>query len=98
MSGCSLDLRLGGFRRQTPNPFLVADTIFGVMLLILASLSVIWHASNAPKSQYIDLWSMDSCIAYLIIRCACQGVLVLLIAHVDDGSACSYDITTVSTY
>ena len=73
--------------------------MFGVLLLILAVLSVIWHSSNAPDSrkytnisikfldaapvacdstsdrllvitEYIDLWSMDSCIAYLIVRIA----------------------------
>ena len=25
--------------------------------------------------RYIDLWSMDNCIAYLIIRIACLGIL-----------------------
>ena len=48
--------------------FWVADAMFGTMLFILALLSVIWHASNAPTSQYIDLWSMDSCIAFLLVR------------------------------
>jgi hypothetical protein len=52
----------------------LADAMFGVMLLALAVSSVIWHASNAPKSQYIDLWSMDSCILYLILRIACLGM------------------------
>lgn len=60
------------------NRFVVPDAIFGVMMLILALLSVTWHASNAPKSQYIDLWSMDSCIAYLILRIACLGELAFL--------------------
>ena len=56
------------------NSMAFADAMFGVMLLALAVSSVIWHASNAPKSQYIDLWSMDSCILYLILRIACLGM------------------------
>lgn len=43
-------------RGETSDPFWVSDLLFGVMLLILSMLSVLWHASNAPKSQYIDLW------------------------------------------
>ena len=62
------------WQQRAINFMAVADAMFGVMLLILALLSVIWHASNAPKSQYIDLWSMDSCIAYLIVRIACLGM------------------------
>jgi hypothetical protein len=50
------------------NAFRVADAMFGAMMLILALLSVTWHASNAPKSQYVDLWAMNSCIVYLIVR------------------------------
>jgi hypothetical protein len=62
--------------------------VFGIMLLILAALSVIWHSSNAPDSQYVDLWSMDSCIAYLIVRIASTGVLsAALHAHVARGFA-----------
>jgi hypothetical protein len=53
---------------QLAHTFCVPDALFGIMLLILFVLSVIWHASNAPTSQYIDLWSMDSTIAYLIVR------------------------------
>lgn len=48
--------------------FWVADAMFGAMLVILAVLSVVWHSSNSPTSQYLDLWSMDSCIAFLIVR------------------------------
>ena len=59
-------------------PFWMADSIFAAMLLLLALLSTIWHASNAPKSQYIDLWAMDSCIVYLIVRMACLGALASL--------------------
>lgn len=43
--------------RPPPSPaaaplFMSADLIFGAMLLSLALLSTIWHASNAPSSQY----------------------------------------------
>lgn len=60
------------------NPFWVADGLFGIMLLILAGCSVVWHASNARRSQYPDLWSMDCCIAYLILRFCALGLLCLL--------------------
>ena len=36
-----------------PTPFWVADAVFGVMLLLLAASSLVWHASNAVKSQYV---------------------------------------------
>ena len=57
--------------------FRQSDLLFGVMLFILGILSIIWHASNAPKSQYIDLWSMDSCIGYLLLRFVCMAVVSL---------------------
>jgi hypothetical protein len=53
-------------------------SVFGVMLLALAVLSVVWHSSNAPNAQYIDLWSMDSCIAYLIVRITSTGAVSTL--------------------
>ena len=56
------------------NAFRVADAMFGAMMLILALLSVTWHASNAPKSQYVDLWAMNSCIVYLIVRISEEDV------------------------
>ena len=59
--------------QQQRHAFWLADACFAVMLLILGVLSVIWHASNAPKSQYIDLWSMDCSIAFLIVRIFCTG-------------------------
>ena len=72
------------------NPFWLGDAMFGVMLLVLAALSVVWHSSNAPTSQYIDLWSMDSCIAYLIVRICCLGGLALTPAAPDAAaSACA---------
>ncbi|KAL7533068.1 hypothetical protein ACHAWF_004326 [Thalassiosira exigua] len=58
--------------------FWLADVLFGTMLFCLAVFSNLWHASNAPWSQYPDLWAMDSCIAYLNIRCVCLGGLILV--------------------
>lgn len=52
--------------------------VFGFMLMVLAVLSVVWHSSNAPTAQYIDLWSMDSCIVYLIVRITCIGAVSAL--------------------
>jgi len=60
------------------NLFWAADYCFGVMLLLLAGTSFVWHASNAPKSHYPDLWAMDSCICYLIIRFVAIGIQALL--------------------
>ena len=86
---------LSTWQQWATNSFAVADTMFGVMLLILATLSVIWHASNAPKSQYIDLWSMDSCIAYLIVRITCLGVLSVC-AYLGASKATSAQVAPAS--
>jgi hypothetical protein len=62
--------------------FWMSDILFGLMLLILSVFSTLWHASNAPWSQYVDIWSMDCCILYLIVRYGCLGgqrVLVTVI-------------------
>ncbi|CAB9516994.1 expressed unknown protein [Seminavis robusta] len=64
------------FHRQSV--FWMSDILYGIMLFLLAVFSNLWHASNAPWSQYPDLWSMDSCISYLIIRCVCFGVMCQL--------------------
>ena len=45
-----------------------ADLLYGIMLLALAITSCWWHGSNGPWTQYVDLWSMNCCIPYLIIR------------------------------
>lgn len=58
--------------------FWKSDYLFGVMMFILSIASILWHASNAPWTQYPDLWSMDSSILYLIIRFMCFGCLMLL--------------------
>jgi len=60
------------------NIFVVSDGMFGAMLFLLGLFSSIWHGSNAPWSQYPDLWSMESCIFYLIIRYCCLAGLSLL--------------------
>ena len=64
---------------SAPSPtFWLPDCMFAVILLGLAALSVIWHSSNAPTSQYIDLWTMESAIAYLIVRFVALGACSLL--------------------
>lgn len=63
------------------NAFYVADFMFGVMLFILAISSTIWHGCNSPASQYPDLWSMDCCILYMIIRWACFGGMCFFLSY-----------------
>jgi len=62
--------------------FWAADIVFGVNLILLTICSVIWHSSNAPKSHYVDLWSMDSCIVYLILRNLAVAILWLVKPHI----------------
>eukprot|EP00581_Thalassiosira_minuscula_P001736 CAMPEP_0183743586 /NCGR_PEP_ID=MMETSP0737-20130205/65293_1 /TAXON_ID=385413 /ORGANISM="Thalassiosira miniscula, Strain CCMP1093" /LENGTH=432 /DNA_ID=CAMNT_0025979209 /DNA_START=714 /DNA_END=2012 /DNA_ORIENTATION=- len=80
-----------------PSVFWTADALFGVMLLILTVSSNIWHASNAPWSQYPDIWSMDCCILYLLVRyCSLCGYKALVtyggmelaLAEQSAGTAC----------
>lgn len=52
-----------------------ADALFGAMLLLLAIMSVLWHACNPPKVHYLDLWSMDACIVFLIVRTVATGIV-----------------------
>jgi len=61
------------------NIFIVADGLFGIMLLILSIASTTWHGSNAVNSHYIDLWSMDCCIVFLSIRYIGLGFVYLFI-------------------
>jgi hypothetical protein len=68
----------GGDRGSDSLPFFLADVTFGVMLLVLAALSVAWHASNYNVVQYYDLWAMDFCIGYSLIRLVCVGLSVPL--------------------
>lgn len=65
------------------NMFTLADAIFGAMLLILSIASTIWHGSNAPDSQYVDLWAMDCCIIYLNIRVVFLGFACLFVQLVN---------------
>lgn len=72
---CSL---WGSNTTAATNIFWLADAEFAVMLLLLAIFSTLWHASNAPWVQYLDIWSMDCCILYLIIRYVCLGGVCFL--------------------
>jgi len=67
--------------------FVLADVLFGIMLLLLSISSTIWHASNAPDSHYVDLWTMDCCIAFLNIRVVSLGLACLFIQHVGTDPA-----------
>ena len=53
------------------SPMLAGDAMFGATLLSLSIFSFVWHASNAPRSHYIDLLVMDQNIVYLQIRYFC---------------------------
>lgn len=61
------------FLGDKPNPFFWSDVEFGFVLMLLCVMSVIWHASNAPFSQYPDLGSMYMSIAYLLVRYLAHG-------------------------
>jgi len=54
----------------SPKP--ICDVLFGSILMMLFISSFLWHATNAPWVHYLDLWSMDLSIAYLILRSICQ--------------------------
>jgi len=54
----------------------VPDFLFGITLLFLTIMSTIWHSRHIVWVQYLDLWSMEACIAYLIIRFVCMGVFI----------------------
>lgn len=81
-AGCILASSLS----NRDNSFWMADVLFGVMLLVLFISSVLWHGTNAPWTQYVDLWSMDSCILYLILRNACFGGQRILLKFLSDDS------------
>jgi hypothetical protein len=66
---------------DTSCAFCMADILFAIMLFFLAIFSTIWHASNAPWSQYDDIWSMDCCILYLLIRYCCLGGCIALTTY-----------------
>ena len=59
-----------------------ADLLFGIMLLVLAISSCLWHGSNGPWTQYVDIWAMDACILYLIVRSVGGlGLLAVLVQY-----------------
>jgi len=51
---------------------IAADTVFGINLFILAISSTAWHGTHIRMVQYIDLWSMENVILYLLIRFPCR--------------------------
>lgn len=67
--------------RTLNNCFFIADLGFGIMLFFLAVFSCLWHSANAEWTHYPDLWSMDSCILYLIVRNVCIGFLKVLVLY-----------------
>lgn len=50
----------------------ICDALFGIIVMVLFISSFLWHATHAPWVHYVDLWSMDLSIAYLILRSVCQ--------------------------
>ena len=59
-----------------------ADLQFGIMLFLLTLSSCLWHGSNGPWTQYVDIWAMECCILYLIVRNVFGlGLLVVLLQH-----------------
>ena len=55
--------------------FWMPDAMFGAMLVLLSVFSVVWHACSGAKTHYPDLWAMESCIVYLILRACCIALL-----------------------
>jgi hypothetical protein len=74
-----LQSTIGRHHHHHDNLFVVGDAMFGIMLFVLALSSTFWHSSNTPFSQYIDLWSMDACIIYLILRTLSVGLYILVL-------------------
>ncbi|CAM9901755.1 unnamed protein product [Heterosigma akashiwo] len=69
-----MSLVFGSSNHDTHVPFLWADALFAVMLLILAFCSIGWHATHQPIFHYPDLWSMECVIVYCIIRSVCVAL------------------------
>ncbi len=61
--------------------FILADVLFGVMMLILSISSTVWHGCNAMWSHGVDLWSMEAVIIYLPIRMMSLGAYVTICKH-----------------
>jgi len=77
----------------TENIFWLSDGLFGIMILLLSIFSFLWHATNAPFVHYMDLWSMDSSILYLLVRFACLTVL-LVVSHYTTDTTTDTDTDT----
>lgn len=61
--------------KENASKYYSSDLLFGVMLFILAISSTMWHATHIRMVQYIDIWSMDAVILYLLIRFPCMLLL-----------------------
>ena len=73
------------------NAFLLAGGLFRTMLLILFVVWTVFHVSNASNSQYVNLWAMDSCIIFLMIRAISLGLACYLNRNLDmDVSTARY--------
>ena len=46
----------------------LCNTLFGAMVFSLSVVSFVWHSTNCPNSQYVDLAVMDSVILYFPVR------------------------------
>jgi hypothetical protein len=62
---------------SSQQPIVVGDAMFGIMLFVLAYLQPSGTVVTLPFSHYIDLWSMDACIIYLILRTLAVGLYIL---------------------
>ncbi|KAG7357237.1 hypothetical protein IV203_001925 [Nitzschia inconspicua] len=82
------------FDSSLRSAYWMSDLIFAVMLLVLAVFSTLWHASNAPWSQYVDIWSMDCCILYLIVRYGCLASQTVLTTLLGTESRISQQLST----
>ena len=77
--GLSILLMLQGDRHAaSPSKSYYADTLFGVNLVLLSGASFVWHGSNYPPSQYVDLVMMNANIFYFLVRSAAGTALIWL--------------------
>lgn len=73
-----------------------ADLQFGIMLFLLAITSCLWHGSNGPWTQYVDIWSMNCCIPYLVVRNLCGlGLLKALVEYTTVELALAKQVTSL---
>eukprot|EP00812_Abedinium_dasypus_P016158 NODE_985_length_1280_cov_222.315918.p2 GENE.NODE_985_length_1280_cov_222.315918~~NODE_985_length_1280_cov_222.315918.p2 ORF type:complete len:383 (-),score=102.18 NODE_985_length_1280_cov_222.315918:118-1104(-) len=65
-------------QRGNTSPFCLPDVALGVLAVVHAVASFVWHASNAPKSHYVDLALMNTLIQCIFVRGGCTALSVLL--------------------